>query len=87
MEWCEIYELAADEAGLVWAVNVADQLVRASDGLTWNPKGGGAAKVAKIITACIRCACEKARSFPPQAVAKSTRVPGAVGARARTVSP
>lgn len=83
-----IYNLAADEAGLVWTVNEASQLARDSDGLIWNPKAGGVAKVLHIINTCIRRCNEGllVRSHR-QAVAKFTRVPGAVGRRARTVSP
>ncbi len=44
----KIYDLEADEAGQVWAVNDAGQLARASNGLTWNPTAGNVAKVVNV---------------------------------------
>lgn len=42
------YDLEADEAGQIWAINAAGQLARAKDGLVWNPKAGAVANLVHI---------------------------------------
>ncbi len=41
----EIYNIAADESGTVWALNGEGQLARVSDGMVLNPEAGSVAKV------------------------------------------